>query len=96
MLFLRSVGTLERPGTDNVPTFQQSLKYWFFYKIEMLPSFSSFLGHKIEGERWICAISGLIIIVSLGSYAAAQLVAGSKALNAVFGCNYNNLGAIAP
>lgn len=77
------------------------IAWWFIFKplreiseAASCESFSSFLAHKIEGERWISAISGLIIIVFLGSYAAAQLVAGSKALNAVFGWNYN-LGAIA-
>ncbi len=54
---------------------------------------SSFLGQNIKGSRAIAIISALITIVFLGSYAAAQLVAGSKALNAVFGWNYN-LGII--
>ncbi len=54
---------------------------------------SSFLSQNIKGSRAIAIISALIIIVFLGSYAAAQLVAGSKALNAVFGWNYN-LGII--
>lgn len=46
-----------------------------------------------RGRSPISIISALIIIIFLGSYAAAQLVAGSKALNAVFGWNYN-LGII--
>ena len=54
---------------------------------------SSFLGQNIKGSRAIAVISALITIVFLGSYAAAQLVAGSKALNTVFGWNYN-LGII--
>ena len=54
---------------------------------------SSFLSQNIKGSRIIAIISALITIIFLGSYAAAQLVAGSKALNAVFGWNYN-LGII--
>ena len=54
---------------------------------------SSFLSQDIKDSRLIAIISALITIVFLGSYAAAQLVAGSKALNAVFGWNYS-LGII--
>jgi len=49
---------------------------------------SSFLSQNIKGSRLIAIISGLITITFLGSYAAAQLVAGSKAINVVFGWNY--------
>ncbi|MBR8826700.1 MAG: sodium/proline symporter [Gomphosphaeria aponina SAG 52.96 = DSM 107014] len=49
---------------------------------------SSFLGHNVRGSRWIVFVSAIITIAFLGSYAAAQLVAGSKALYAVFGWNY--------
>ena len=54
---------------------------------------SAFLAQNIKGSRTIAVISALITIAFLGSYAAAQLVAGSKALNALFGWNYN-LGII--
>ncbi|EAZ92614.1 sodium/proline symporter [Crocosphaera chwakensis] len=54
---------------------------------------SSFLSKNIKGYRLIALFSAIITIIFLGSYAAAQLVAGSKALNAVFGWNYN-LGII--
>ncbi len=54
---------------------------------------SSFLSQNIKDSRLIAIISALITIIFLGSYAAAQLIAGSKALNAVFGWNYN-LGII--
>ena len=54
---------------------------------------SSFLSQNSKGSRLIAIISALITIAFLGSYAAAQLVAGSKALNTVFGWNYN-LGII--
>ena len=49
---------------------------------------SSFLSQNLKGSRLIAIISGLITITFLGSYAAAQLVAGSKAINVVFGWNY--------
>ncbi|MDJ0796510.1 MAG: sodium/proline symporter [Calothrix sp. MO_167.B12] len=54
---------------------------------------SSFLSQNVKGSRAIAIISALITIAFLGSYAAAQLVAGSKALNVVFGWNYH-LGII--
>ena len=45
----------------------------------------AFLAQKQPGYRWIAVISALITIVFLGTYAAAQLLAGSKALNSLFG-----------
>jgi sodium/proline symporter len=54
---------------------------------------SDFLAQNNRGDRWISIVSGIIIIAFLGSYAASQLVAGSKALNVVFGWNYH-LGII--
>ena len=50
---------------------------------------SSFLSQNIKGSRLVAIISALITIAFLGSYAAAQLVAGSKAINVVFGWNYH-------
>jgi sodium/proline symporter len=47
-----------------------------------------FLAQKQPGYRWITIISALITILFLGTYAAAQLLAGSKALNSLFGWNY--------
>jgi sodium/proline symporter len=49
---------------------------------------SAFLAQKTSGGRWISIVSGIIIIAFLGSYAASQLVAGSKALNVAFGWDY--------
>ncbi|MGK7918311.1 MAG: sodium/proline symporter [Prochloraceae cyanobacterium] len=76
------------------------LAWWFVFKRlrqisekTACDTVSSFLGQNIKGSRLIAIISALITIAFLGSYAAAQLVAGSKALNAVFGWNYN-LGLI--
>jgi len=49
---------------------------------------------KSKGFPWIKTITALITLAFLGSYAAAQLVASSKALHTVFGWNYYT-GAIA-
>lgn len=54
---------------------------------------SDFLAQNTSGARWISIVSGVIIVAFLGAYAASQLVAGSKALNVVFGWNYQ-LGII--
>ncbi len=48
----------------------------------------AFLAQKQPGYRWISVISALITIFFLGTYAAAQLLAGSKALNSLFGWDY--------
>jgi sodium/proline symporter len=67
---------------------------WIFKKLRILSeeinaeTVSDFLGQENKGYRWITVLSALITLAFLGSYAAAQLVAGSKALNAVFGWNY--------
>ena len=57
----------------------------------------AFLAHKPEENRSIAIVSALITIAFLGAYAAAQLLAGSKALHVIFGWNYDwgiILGAI--
>ena len=76
------------------------LAWWFVFKplreqseATASDTVSAFLAQKIQGYRLISLISALITLAFLGSYAAAQLVAGSKALNTVFGWNYN-LGII--
>ena len=48
----------------------------------------AFLAQKQPGSRWISIVSALITIFFLGTYAAAQLLAGSKALNSLFGWDY--------
>ncbi|MUG98297.1 sodium/solute symporter [Scytonema sp. UIC 10036] len=58
---------------------------------------SAFLAQNHSGARWISIVSAVVIIAFLGSYAASQLVAGSKALHVVFGWDYSLgivLGAI--
>ncbi len=76
------------------------LPWWFVFKplreqseATNSETVSAFLAQNIQGYRLISLVSALITLAFLGSYAAAQLVAGSKALNTVFGWNYN-LGII--
>ncbi|MDJ0897658.1 MAG: sodium/proline symporter [Xenococcus sp. MO_188.B8] len=55
------------------------------------------LAQNPEENRLIAIVSALITITFLGAYAAAQLLAGSKALHVIFDWNYNFgiiLGAI--
>lgn len=54
---------------------------------------SSFLSQNLKGDRVLSVLTGVITLAFMGTYAAAQLVAGSKALNTVFGWNYH-LGII--
>ncbi|MEM9507350.1 MAG: sodium/proline symporter [Cyanobacteria bacterium P01_E01_bin.35] len=49
----------------------------------------SFLAQKKSGSSAIAIVSALITIAFLGAYAAAQLLAGSKALHVIFDWNYN-------
>lgn len=49
---------------------------------------SAVLGQGKSRSGAIVRVSALITVIFLGAYAAAQLVASSKALNAVFGWNY--------
>jgi sodium/proline symporter len=53
----------------------------------------SFLGWGIPGGRIVVIIAGFIVLVFLGTYAAAQLTAGSKALHALFGWD-TTIGAV--
>lgn len=46
-------------------------------------------GHKTSMNRWITILAALITLGFLGAYAAAQLQAGSKALNVIFGWDYS-------
>ena len=49
----------------------------------------AFLAQQPKGYSAIAAVSALITIAFLGAYAAAQLLAGSKALHVIFGWNYS-------
>ncbi|EAW34086.1 sodium/proline symporter [Lyngbya sp. PCC 8106] len=53
----------------------------------------SFLNNNPKGNQSIAVVSAVITILFLGAYAAAQLIAGGKALYAVFGWDYS-LGII--
>jgi sodium/proline symporter len=109
LLFLGQVGFAYKIGISSIWlvigwAIGDYLAWWFFFKqlrqtTEETASdtVSAFLAQKTLGHRWISIISGIIILAFLGSYAASQLVAGSKALNVVFGWDYalgNILGAV--
>lgn len=71
------------------------IAWWLFFKRlreiseeTQTETVSGFLGQNTNGARLITVISALITIAFLSAYAAAQLVAGSKALSAVFNWNY--------
>ena len=49
----------------------------------------AFLAQDTQKNSSIAVVSALITIAFLGAYAAAQLLAGSKALHVIFGWNYN-------
>jgi sodium/proline symporter len=51
------------------------------------------LGSGIEGGRIVVAVAGLIVLALLGTYAAAQLIAGGKALHVLFGWD-TRIGAV--
>ena len=53
----------------------------------------AFLTQGSQKNRSIAVVSAIITIAFLGAYAAAQLLAGSKALHVIFGWNYS-LGII--
>ncbi|MEC4818742.1 MAG: sodium/proline symporter [Scytonema sp. PMC 1069.18] len=69
---------------------------FFFKKLRQMSedtsseTVSSFLAQNTSGisARLISIISAIVTIAFLGSYAASQLIAGSKALNVVFGWEY--------
>jgi sodium/proline symporter len=57
----------------------------------------AFLAQKPQQNSSIAVVSAIVTIAFLGAYAAAQLLAGSKALHVIFGWDYNwgiLLGAI--
>ncbi|MGL5794392.1 MAG: sodium:solute symporter family transporter, partial [Waterburya sp.] len=100
MLFLGQVGFAYKIGVSAIWltigwAIGDYLAWLFFFKrLRELSedtssdTVSNFLAQKTFGNRWISIVSGIIIIAFLGSYAASQLVAGSKALNVVFDWNY--------
>lgn len=105
LLFIGQVGFAYKIGISSIWltigwVIGDYLAWWFVFKrlrqmseASASDTVSSFLSQNFKGSRIIAIISALITISFLGAYAAAQLVAGSKALNSVFGWNYN-LGII--
>ncbi|NMG05515.1 sodium/proline symporter [Brasilonema sp. UFV-L1] len=109
LLFLGQVGFSYKIGISSIWlvigwAIGDYLAWWFFFKRlrevseeTSSDTVSALLAYNTSGRRWISIVSGVIIIAFLGSYAASQLVAGSKTLNVVFGWDYylgSVLGAI--
>lgn len=53
----------------------------------------SFIGHGMPGGRLVTRVAAVVVLAFLGTYAAAQLTAGSKALHVLFGWD-ESIGAI--
>ncbi|MEE8410141.1 MAG: sodium/proline symporter [Myxococcota bacterium] len=53
----------------------------------------SYMAHGLKDGRIVSILAAVIVLLFLGTYAAAQLTAGSKALHVLFGWNYA-VGAI--
>ena len=75
--------------------FGDSLTWLFVYKPLRIASeenssetIGSFLANNQKENRSIAMVSALVTLAFLGTYAAAQLVAGGKALHVLFGWNY--------
>ncbi|MEO1376325.1 MAG: sodium/proline symporter [Cyanobacteria bacterium J06635_10] len=100
-LFIGQVGFAYKAGISSIWlmigwTIGDYIAWWLFFKrlreiSEKTSSetVSGFLGQNTNGVRQITVISALITIAFLGPYAAAQLVAGSKALSAIFNWDYS-------
>ena len=105
LLFIGQVGFAYQRGISSIWltvgwAIGDYLAWWFVFKrLRQLSektasdTVSSFLSQNMKGSRLLAIISALIIIIFLGTYAAAQLIAGSKALHTVFGWN-DSLGII--
>ena len=96
LLFIGQVGFAYKAGISSIWliigwALGDYIAWWLFFKKlreiseqTEAETVSGFLGQNTNGVRAITIISALITIAFLGAYAAAQLVAGSKALQAVF------------
>lgn len=99
-LFMGQVGYAYRTGISSIWlsigwAIGDYIAWWLFFKRlreiseeTQTDTVSGFLGQNTNGARLITVISALITIGFLSAYAAAQLVAGSKALSAVFNWDY--------
>ena len=100
-LFMGQVGYAYQTGISSIWlsigwAIGDYIAWWLFFKRlreiseeTQTETVSSFLGQNTNGARLITVISALITIAFLSAYAAAQLVAGSKALSAVFNWDYS-------
>ncbi|MGB6300724.1 MAG: sodium/proline symporter, partial [Rivularia sp. (in: cyanobacteria)] len=91
-LFMGQVGYAYRTGISSIWlsigwAIGDYIAWWLFFKRlreiseeTQTETVSGFLGQNTNGARLITVISALITIGFLSAYAAAQLVAGSKAL----------------
>ncbi|MBV6622269.1 MAG: sodium/proline symporter [Rivularia sp. (in: Bacteria)] len=101
LLFIGQVGFAYNSGISSIWlligwALGDYIAWWLFFKRLReiseetdTETVSGFLGQNTNGVRVITIISALITIAFLGAYAAAQLVAGSKALSAIFDWNYS-------
>ncbi len=99
-LFIGQVGYAYKTGISSIWlsigwAIGDYIAWWlFFRKLREISeetgseTVSGFLGQNTNGVRVITIISALITIAFLGTYAAAQLSAGSTALSAVFNWDY--------
>ena len=107
-MFISTIGWTYQVGISSVwllvGWFLGDYLAWFFVhkplrtisETESCETIGEFLAQK-DRNRAIAPVSAVITIAFLGAYAAAQLLAGSKALHAIFGWNYSlgiMLGAI--
>ena len=103
-MFISTIGWTYQVGISSVwllvGWFLGDYLAWFFVhkplrtisETESCETIGEFLAEK-DQNRAIASVSAVITIAFLGAYAAAQLLAGSKALHAIFGWNYS-LGII--
>jgi sodium/proline symporter len=99
-LFIGQVGYAYKTGISSIWlsigwAIGDYIAWWlFFRKLREISeqtqteTVSGFLGQNTNGVRIITVISALITIAFLGTYAAAQLAAGSTALSAIFNWDY--------
>ena len=100
-MFISTIGWTYQVGISSVwllvGWFLGDYLAWFFVHkpLRMISEENSsetigaFLASDTKGSNPIAVTSALITIAFLGAYAAAQLLAGSKALNVIFGWSYN-------
>jgi len=99
-MFISTIGWTYQVGISSawllVGWFLGDYLTWFFVhprlrqqsEANASETIGAFLGGDSKGNRPVLALSALITIAFLGAYAAAQLLAGSKALHAIFGWDY--------